>query len=380
MKKVITGPVVVVNNHTLNLPNSKKGLGHYLPLLEKTVEQLDAMLSYHCQVMVLRIDLRLYVGTTDNKPMSDFIRRLRKRLTSKGYKRVGYVWCREQQSSAAQHYHLAVIVDANKSRHPHNLIELIQYLWETWGHVKPYTPKNCYGVIKRGDDVAYEKQFCRLSYLAKVATKENREKTTNDYSASRIKPKKNNGNTKSNFGENMKKEASNNITNEIKSPKFVVKEGGGIQLNCSKEEQKEYYKRVTGSKDVGLAIHLVGQAANSFPKKQDMSVDYTCDAFNNAAKLIEGIGPKDTIEGMIAVQMVAIHGLTMENSKKASCGNVSAEVGQKYINNTMKLSRTFAAQMDALKKYRSGGAQKITVEHVTVESGGQAIVGSEITN
>jgi hypothetical protein len=33
-------------------------------------------------------------------------------------------------------------------------------------------------------------------------------------------------------------------------------------------------------------------------------------------------------------------------------------------------------QMEALKRYRTGGQQKVTVEHVTVNDGGQAIVGS----
>ena len=41
-----------------------------------------------------------------------------------------------------------------------------------------------------------------------------------------------------------------------------------------------------------------------------------------------------------------------------------------------KLARTFATQMDALKRYRTGGQQKVTVEHVTVNEGGQAIVGA----
>lgn len=42
-----------------------------------------------------------------------------------------------------------------------------------------------------------------------------------------------------------------------------------------------------------------------------------------------------------------------------------------------KLTRTFCAQMETLKKYR-GGEQKITVQHqhVTVNDGGQAIVGT----
>ena len=41
-----------------------------------------------------------------------------------------------------------------------------------------------------------------------------------------------------------------------------------------------------------------------------------------------------------------------------------------------KLTRTFAMQMDTLKRYRTGGHQKVTVEHVTVQAGGQAIVGA----
>jgi hypothetical protein len=41
-----------------------------------------------------------------------------------------------------------------------------------------------------------------------------------------------------------------------------------------------------------------------------------------------------------------------------------------------KLARTFAAQMSALKDYRSKGEQKMTVQHVHVAEGGQAIVGN----
>jgi hypothetical protein len=40
-----------------------------------------------------------------------------------------------------------------------------------------------------------------------------------------------------------------------------------------------------------------------------------------------------------------------------------------------KLARTFTAQMEALKRYRTGGEQKVTVQHVTVNEGGQAVVG-----
>jgi hypothetical protein len=45
-------------------------------------------------------------------------------------------------------------------------------------------------------------------------------------------------------------------------------------------------------------------------------------------------------------------------------------------NLAVKLLRTFAAQTEALQRYRGKGQQKVTVEHVLVHTGGQAIVGS----
>src|SRR5207245_5364763 len=41
-----------------------------------------------------------------------------------------------------------------------------------------------------------------------------------------------------------------------------------------------------------------------------------------------------------------------------------------------KLTRTFAMQMEALKRYRTGAEQKVTLQHVSVAEGGQAIVGN----
>ena len=56
----------------------------------------------------------------------------------------------------------------------------------------------------------------------------------------------------------------------------------------------------------------------------------------------------------------------------------SETIPQQDSNSNMlnKLTRTFATQVEALKRYRSKGEQKVTVEHVTVNEGGQAIVGN----
>ena len=41
-----------------------------------------------------------------------------------------------------------------------------------------------------------------------------------------------------------------------------------------------------------------------------------------------------------------------------------------------KLSRTFAGHVEALNRHRGKGQQRMTVEHVHVHSGGQAVVGN----
>ncbi len=45
------------------------------------------------------------------------------------------------------------------------------------------------------------------------------------------------------------------------------------------------------------------------------------------------------------------------------------------LKDSTKLTRTFIAQMEALDKHRGKGQQKMTVEHVHVNEGGQAIIG-----
>jgi hypothetical protein len=45
------------------------------------------------------------------------------------------------------------------------------------------------------------------------------------------------------------------------------------------------------------------------------------------------------------------------------------------LNQANKLSRTYATLLEALNRHRGKGQQKVTVEHVHVHAGGQAVVG-----
>ena len=92
--------------------------------------------------------------------------------------------------------------------------------------------------------------------------------------------------------------------------------------------------------------------------------------------ILQGIKPQDVIEGMLAVQMIGVHNMAMEAMRLVMISDQHPEAKDRNTNRATKLLRTFAAQMEALKKYRTGGQQKMIVEHVHVHQGGQAIVGS----
>src|SRR5215213_10368212 len=89
-----------------------------------------------------------------------------------------------------------------------------------------------------------------------------------------------------------------------------------------------------------------------------------------------GIAPKDELEGMLAAQMVAAHNAAMECYRRAMIPEQTHEGRKESLNQANKLSRTYTTLLVALNRHRGKGQQKVTVEHVHVHSGGQAIVGT----
>ncbi|GGK58109.1 YagK/YfjJ domain-containing protein [Amphritea balenae] len=177
----------------VTLCGDKDGQGHYVEILDCIAGQLNAMLSYHSKLLVTQTCLRLTADgyTGDNKPISRFMAVLNKKLKSKklGFKRVGYIWCRELVSSAVQHYHLTLMLDGHKCQMPHYINKLIEQIWLKQGHTKPWVPKNPFVRVLRGDKVSFLEAYRRTTYLAKVFSKGYRDKAANDYSASRYKLK-----------------------------------------------------------------------------------------------------------------------------------------------------------------------------------------------
>ena len=98
------------------------------------------------------------------------------------------------------------------------------------------------------------------------------------------------------------------------------------------------------------------------------------DGMNHLLAQIAAIEPRDGIEAMLATQMATVHNATLKAARQLR-GSETIPQKDSNSNAVNKLARTFAAQVEAQKRYRSKGEQKVTVEHVTVNEGGQAIVG-----
>jgi hypothetical protein len=96
---------------------------------------------------------------------------------------------------------------------------------------------------------------------------------------------------------------------------------------------------------------------------------------NGVFAAVHGIGANDEIEAMLAVQMVATHFAATRALRRLK-GSDTISQQDSNGNLAVKLLRTFAAQTEAFQRYRGKGQQKVTVEHVHVHTGGQAIVGS----
>jgi hypothetical protein len=95
---------------------------------------------------------------------------------------------------------------------------------------------------------------------------------------------------------------------------------------------------------------------------------------NFMLSVIRDIKPKAQIEAMLAAQMAAVYSASMKVSQaliEAECVP-HRDSAERALN---KLTRTFVTQMEALKRYRTGGEQTVTVQHVNIGNDGQAIAG-----
>jgi hypothetical protein len=160
------------------------------------------------------------------------------------------------------------------------------------------------------------------------------------------------------------------------APRLIVKSKPNQPLEISQLQPADGagLALAFGTAEAGVANILLNGLINAAcdgtpghpPSEQDV---------NGVLAAVHEICANDQIEAMLAVQMVATHCAATRALRRLK-GSDTVPQQDSNGNLAVKLLRTFAAQTEALQRCRGKGQQKVTVEHVHVHTGGQAIVGS----
>ena len=145
--------------------------------------------------------------------------------------------------------------------------------------------------------------------------------------------------------------------------------------NIDELRKDQQFKHVGGSDFDTFNHHMVNQAMNS------LMLDSFDEKWAEKQRLavlcgLMGIAPRDELEGMLAAQLLACHNAAMECYRRAMLPNQPLEGRNANLSQANRLSRTYASLLESLNRHRGKGQQKMTVEHVHVHEGGQAIVGN----
>ena len=131
-----------------------------------------------------------------------------------------------------------------------------------------------------------------------------------------------------------------------------------------------------------LAQGATRVAEDASIQRTDLLLQPSFDAVAMGIDAAESIGAENSVEKMLAHQMAVVHQMAMTFADKAltsfqqhprSGDSVDAT---RYANTAARLMSTYQDAMLTLQRVRSSGTQTVTVQHVTVAQGGQAVIGN----
>ena len=150
--------------------------------------------------------------------------------------------------------------------------------------------------------------------------------------------------------------------------------GEVTKLRVEAKDSQSIYAAL-GSDEPAIQQHRIQELISIiklFPQDSDQEKETK---ILSASLSLADIAPKGDLERMLAVQMIATHTASMECLRRAMIDGQTFEGRDVNLKHAEKLMAVYSKQLDTLNKHRGKGQQKITVQHVNVEPGGQAIVG-----
>ena len=192
------------------MTDKAKGLACDIKILNEIERQFDYAEETKSKIFFMRYDIRFpeRYDHADNDVFRAFQSKFIKNLSRQGLK-PQYVAVREQSKEKHQHYHVALLLDGQKTQSIHNHIQTAERLWDStlglparengYGLIDDCTTNRHgepqeNGVMLRYDDPfrGNKKDDCfrRASYLAKNNTKGNAPKGQRELFSSRIPKEK----------------------------------------------------------------------------------------------------------------------------------------------------------------------------------------------
>ena len=115
-----------------------------------------------------------------------------------------------------------------------------------------------------------------------------------------------------------------------------------------------------------LAHKAISDTVLASVTPDDLELQATC---RDVVAGLVGIAPKTPVEAMLATQMIGMHNAVADSLRLAR--ESSGPLRGVHLDHANRLSRTFAALVEAFERVRNKGRQTVVVQHVY--PGGQAV-------
>ncbi len=142
--------------------------------------------------------------------------------------------------------------------------------------------------------------------------------------------------------------------------------------SISTVEVQAIEKKHTDHKRLTQKVLRLGALANNNFDRKDFNLE---ESIANIESNIKTLGASDELQEMLAAQMLSVHRLQQLSMSLASSAPDGSNK-QYFTNVGIKLANCFIQQANLLSKLQGHSSQRMVVEHVTIHSGAQAIVGN----
>mgnify|MGYP003668642498 FL=1 len=164
---------------------------------------------------------------------------------------------------------------------------------------------------------------------------------------------------------------------EIASPEIKdKKDGAGLSIFYKNDEELGLLALIStfgvtyGDFTVQQLNGLLQASGTAKDSMEDLGKKASADI-----NIVAALEPRDAVESMLAVQMTATHRAIMTAARQLNNSEM-LDQSNSAANRMTKLMNVYTRQVETLNKHRGKGQQKMTVEHVHVNEGGQAIIGT----